>query len=66
MKQFTTLSEIEILTAAWSYYLDREQTELERYRQCPTSKLAKYRYEREKSREEELHDELVRLENANH
>lgn len=66
MKQFTTLTEIEILNAAWLYYLNREQREEERYRQAPTSELAKYRYEREKAREEELHDELVRLENANH
>ena len=66
MKKFETLTDIEILNAAWLYYLNREQREEERYRQAPTSELAKYRYEREKAREEELYEELVRLENANH
>ena len=66
MKKFETLSEIEILNAAWLYYLNREQMEEARYKQSPSSELARYRYEREKAREEELHAELVRLDNANH
>ena len=66
MKKFETLTDIEIINAAWLYYLNREQREEERYKQDPSSELARARYEREKAREEELHDELVRLENANH
>lgn len=65
MKNFETLTEIEILNAAWLYYLNREQREEERYKQAQTSE-SKYRYERVKAKEEELHEELVRLENANH
>ena len=65
MKKFETLTEIEILNAAWLYYLNREQREEERYRQAPCE-LTMLRYEREKAREEELHNELVRLEIANY
>ena len=65
MKKFETLTEIEILNAAWLYYLNREQIEEERYAQVP-NELTLRRYEREKAREEELCAELVRLENSKH
>ena len=66
MKQFTKLTEIEILNAAWIYYLNRQLEEEELYRQTPLSELAKYRYEEEKAKADEIHDELVRLENSIH
>lgn len=65
MKKFETLTEFEILHAAWLYYLDREQKAQERYYQAPSSRIFRDLYERDKAREEELHAELLRLENAN-
>jgi hypothetical protein len=64
MTQFTTLTEEQILHAAWMYYLERMLQAKEAYEQNPDNTYARFRYEKARARELELHDELLRLENA--
>ena len=62
MKEFKTLTEVQILRGAWMYYLERMLNEKERFEKMPESSYARRRYEIAKAKERELHDELFRLE----
>ena len=66
MTQFTTLTETQILNAAWMFYLDRMLKAKEIYEQNPDNTYALRRYEKARAQAQELHDELFRLENAEH
>ena len=62
MKEFKTLTEVQILKGAWMYYLEKMLLEKERFGRMPESDYAHKRYEDAKAKERELHDELLRLE----
>ena len=62
MKEFETVSEIQILHAAWLYYLDRMLKEREIYKQMPDNSFTRRKYEIARARERELHDELLKFE----
>lgn len=64
MTQLKTLTENQILHAAWMYHLDKMLRAKEKYEQNPDNSYARFRYERASAQEQELHDELLRLENA--
>lgn len=64
MKKFKTLSDEQVVGAAWSFYQQialREQARADNSK----NKLAKARAQKAWARERELHDELLRIENRN-
>lgn len=64
MTQFTTLTELQILNAAYDTYLASYLREKERYDALPNNALTRARYERAKARVDELHAAILKLENA--
>lgn len=64
MKEFTTITELEILRAACDAYLMKWTEAKEKLDQNPDNLLYKHRYETAKATYEELNAAILKLENA--
>lgn len=61
MKEFKTLTERQLLDAAYLTYLDIFIKAKESYESMPRNSAVKARYERAKARVDELHEAILEL-----
>jgi hypothetical protein len=61
MKEFKTLTERQILDAAYLTYLDIFLKAKDNFDKMPHNEAAKARYERAKARVDELHEAILEL-----
>lgn len=62
MKKLKTLSEFEVISAAWYYYLDQWLKYKEALELHPNNGIIKIKYNKVKAIEEELHAVILKIE----